>query len=362
MSTNPLVNCDLSVVIIARNEEEMIASCIESVLLSVKTAHDAGLIESSEVVLADSASTDRTVEIAQRYPIKIVQLDKKWPLSASAGRFIGFINSVGKYVFFMDGDCTMDAEWFHKSIPHLNDEHVGGLEGIESEFLEEDSLFNFEADSPILSSEGFTKTNIVGKALFKREVLEEVGSYNPYLIGGEDRDISYRVQSAGYLLIKLPFAAVTHYWAKKQGKLSLRRYLRSVYVWSKGDGQAFRYSYKNRKMFHQHITRYINTFYLKVYGLIFLFISLIYMNLLALISSSQTFILLLVAVLIDLVLLGVAGAYIGIRIKGGKWKEFVFSFHIIPYVFVRHFGFIVGFLKFPRNPKEYPIDVTIIKE
>ncbi|WP_340817864.1 glycosyltransferase [Methanolobus sp. WCC4] len=362
MTNKSLVDCDLSVVVIARNEEDMIATCIESVLTSVKNAHDAGIIGSSELILADSASTDRTIEIAKRYPIKIVQLDQKWPLSASAGRYIGFLNSIGRYVYFMDGDCTMDEQWFSKSIPYLKDERIGGLEGIEAEYVSSNSLLQTMVESSSSKTETVIETDFVGKALFKREVLEEVGPYNPYLIGGEDRDISYRVCSAGYLLLRLPFNAVTHFWAKKEGNLSLKRYLQSVYVWSKGDGQAFRYTYKDSDMFYRHILRYVNTFYLKVYGLIFLLVSFTYMNILAFILSSESIASFLIAVFIDLILMGFAGLYMVIRKKGGQWKEFLFSFHMIPYVLVRHYGFIVGFLKFPKDPKNYPTNAMLIKD
>mgnify|MGYP003577694008 CR=1 FL=1 len=57
----------VTVVIKALNEEARIGLAIESALRAVQ--HLGG-----EVVLADSCSTDRTVEIASAYPIRIVQL------------------------------------------------------------------------------------------------------------------------------------------------------------------------------------------------------------------------------------------------------------------------------------------------
>lgn len=353
---------DLSVVIITRNEEDMISDCIRSVIESIDNAVNAGLISSSEIILADSASTDRTIEIAKEFPIKIVQLKKNWPLSASAGRYIGYLHSKGKYVFFMDGDCIMDKNWFCVSIPYIEDKKVGGLDGIEVEYVSNQSSFKNAFESLQLNIDEVLEAETLGKAFFRREVLEEVGPYDPYLIGAEDRDISYRIKAAGYLLLRLPQPCVTHFWAKKEGNLSLKRYLQSVYVWSKGEGQAFRLSRKNRNLAHQYLTRYINTFYLRVYGLIFLFISLLYMNALAVILASQMIIAPIVAIIVDLVLAAFAVAYMAIRKKGGKWDEFVYSFHIIPYVFVRHIGFVIGLLKIPRHPANYPTDAVIIKQ
>ena len=58
---------DLSVVIKSFNEEAHIEECLRSIF--------AGCAELSfEVILADARSTDRTVEIAKRFPITVVQL------------------------------------------------------------------------------------------------------------------------------------------------------------------------------------------------------------------------------------------------------------------------------------------------
>jgi len=55
-------------VIISRKEERNIAGYIESVLKAAEG------IDNREIILVDSASTDMTVETAERYPIRILQL------------------------------------------------------------------------------------------------------------------------------------------------------------------------------------------------------------------------------------------------------------------------------------------------
>ena len=51
----------ISIFILTHNEERDIAACIESALVS------------DDVVVVDSISCDRTLEIAQRYPVRTVQ-------------------------------------------------------------------------------------------------------------------------------------------------------------------------------------------------------------------------------------------------------------------------------------------------
>ncbi|NEO28349.1 MAG: glycosyltransferase, partial [Kamptonema sp. SIO4C4] len=50
-----------SIFILTHNEELDIAACIESALCS------------DDVIVVDSFSSDRTVEIAQQYPVRVVQ-------------------------------------------------------------------------------------------------------------------------------------------------------------------------------------------------------------------------------------------------------------------------------------------------
>ena len=70
---------------------------------------------------------------------------------------------------------------------------------------------------------------------------------------------------------------------------------------------------------------------------------------------------LMLTVFVDAILLGLGAMYAGIRYKGGRWEEFLFSFHIIPYVFVRHIGFVIGFIESQKDPRKYPTDAKIIK-
>ena len=57
----------VSVIIKTLNEEQRIAATIESALDAIKQL-------GGEVIIADSGSSDRTLEIASQYPVTIAQL------------------------------------------------------------------------------------------------------------------------------------------------------------------------------------------------------------------------------------------------------------------------------------------------
>lgn len=187
----------LSVVIISRNEERNIARCIESVLTAVEGID-------SEIILVDSASTDGTVDVAEKYPITILQLKPEWPLSAAAGCYIGFLHSKGKYIQFQDGDTTLYKDWFKHAIPYLEKhENVAGVTGI----ITQEEYDNPVAKKWVQASEN-QKTGEIEyyeeDILFKRDVLENVGAFNPYLKAIEEGELSYRILAGGYKLVRLP--------------------------------------------------------------------------------------------------------------------------------------------------------------
>ena len=64
---------EITVVIPSKDEEENIAECIESVFVALEG------IESFEIILVDSCSEDRTVEIAKKYPdlVMVGGIDKR---------------------------------------------------------------------------------------------------------------------------------------------------------------------------------------------------------------------------------------------------------------------------------------------
>lgn len=79
----------LSVIIIAKNEEDRIKACLES----VKWA--------DEIIVVDNGSTDQTLKIAKEYTDKIYQVDLQ---DFAEIRNFAFDKSRGEWVFFVDAD------------------------------------------------------------------------------------------------------------------------------------------------------------------------------------------------------------------------------------------------------------------
>ena len=238
----------LSVVIISLNEEKNIANCIESVLRALKG------IKNSEVILVDSSSTDKTIEIAKRYPIEIIQIDSSSHISPSAGRYIGFLHSNGKYIQFVDGDMTLYEDWFNNSLEFLEGDKVAGITGLTIHQVGSEKIASEEEKNDYILMQQQETDILTGAALFKREVLKKMGTYNPYLYGDEEAELSYRLRRAGYKLLKIPYNMAVHNRRNistiKQFKIRL---IRKYYF---GCGQTLRYTIGDIHLFLSHLMRF----------------------------------------------------------------------------------------------------------
>jgi glycosyltransferase involved in cell wall biosynthesis len=107
---------DISVIIPCRNEERHVAHCLESLLAQRYPA------DRYEILLADNMSTDRTVEIARRYPRVTVVREEK--LSSYAARNAAARIATGRILAFTDADCEAAPDWLANIAEALRDERT----------------------------------------------------------------------------------------------------------------------------------------------------------------------------------------------------------------------------------------------
>lgn len=181
----------LSVVIIAENEEEWIRECIESVFAACRD------VPAYEVILVDSASTDRTVERASEYPITILRIPEEHAISCGAGRYVGDQVASGELVCHVDGDMTLTETWLPRAIEYLDDHaDTAAVEGCLDRSTQTD----------------VREVNKVGGVmLYDARTLASVGGFDPYLLGHEDIDVGFKLTTAGHRLVRLPDVSAEHH-------------------------------------------------------------------------------------------------------------------------------------------------------
>jgi glycosyltransferase involved in cell wall biosynthesis len=197
----------VTVVIPAYNEEEFVADCLESVIAT----HYPRL----EIILVDDKSTDKTVEVASKYPVKILARERRG--GAAAARNDGLQAAQGEIVAFLDADCTVDPSWLNTLMTDYADEKVAGVGGIIS--TKQPGIFgkyrSFIAREPYTDSRNAVSTLCIpgGNSSYRSDVLRTIGGFDPAFAqprAHEVVELGYRINKNGYQLIGEPKAIVWH--------------------------------------------------------------------------------------------------------------------------------------------------------
>jgi len=222
--------CRVSIVVKALNEEKSIRRTIESCLKAVSEF-------GGEVILADSCSTDRTVELAAPYPIRIVQLVRAEERSCGAGPQLGYQHSTGDYVYIIDGDMQM-VDGFLDCALNLLAQHpeVAGVGGRVIELNNESMEYRERGlrAAPHLSPGEVDRLD--GGGLYRRRAIEEAGFFSDRnLHSYEEFDLAARLRSRGWKLWRLPVDAVTHFGHDAPPYSLLMRRWRTGYICGHGE-------------------------------------------------------------------------------------------------------------------------------
>ncbi len=106
-----ILNPTLSLCMIVKNEEKFLPTCLESVKDHV-----------DEIIIVDTGSTDRTVEIARRYGAKVYH--HAWENSFSKARNYSLKYATCDWIMWLDADEEVDKEDAHKLREVIKDNDV----------------------------------------------------------------------------------------------------------------------------------------------------------------------------------------------------------------------------------------------
>jgi len=199
----------LSVVLITKDQEWNVARLIRSA-----TATTAWLGTEAEIVLVDSASADDTVSIASSFPIVVYPLSSDQRLTAAAGRYVGFLNTSGEYVLFLDGDMEVIAGWIRSALDAMGaDRSIAVVAGRRIDLPRDATAEERDAESTRTVDVNFQDVKHGGgAALYRRSALEEVGSFNPFVYSDEEPELCIRIRyRGGYRVVRLDRPIVYHY-------------------------------------------------------------------------------------------------------------------------------------------------------
>jgi glycosyltransferase involved in cell wall biosynthesis len=194
----------ISLVIRAYNEEQHIRRLLDGV--SQQTFRDI------EIVLVDSGSTDGTLEIAQRYPVQVVQIQ---PEEFSFGRSLnmGIAAARGDLIVIASAHVyPVYPDWLERLLAPFSDPQVvltyGKQRGDGNSRFSEGQVFARWYPEKSISHQAHPFCNNANAAI--RRSLWETHPYDEDLSGLEDLDWAHWAVGQGYQLAYVAEAEVVH--------------------------------------------------------------------------------------------------------------------------------------------------------
>lgn len=219
----------ISIVIKALDEERRIGACIESALVALS-------VVPGEVILADSGSSDRTVEIASRYPVRIVQLSDRSLGRCGIGPQLGYQFARGRFVYVLDADMEMDRGFLPRALEALEqDETLAGVAGLVEEASAENLQFRGRKARAAEGTPGETCWLDMG-GLYRVDAIRTVGYLsNRNLHACEEQELGLRLGARGWRMVRLPVRSVVHHGHTVPTLTLEFRRLRSGYLYGPGE-------------------------------------------------------------------------------------------------------------------------------
>lgn len=125
----------ISLCMIVKNEERVLARCLDSVC---------DLMD--EIIIVDTGSADRTKEIAYRYTQKVY--DFEWIQDFAAARNFAFDKATGDYIYSADADEVLDPE-NHEKFRILKESLLPEIEIVQMYYgnqLSNGTVYNFDKE------------------------------------------------------------------------------------------------------------------------------------------------------------------------------------------------------------------------
>ncbi|KPV64681.1 MAG: Glycosyltransferase AglE [Candidatus Bathyarchaeota archaeon BA1] len=176
----------VSVVILTRNSVATIRKSLESIFQQTR--------KPDEVIVVDGGSTDGTLDVIERYPIKLVT---EPGLGFGHARNLGVRNAEGDLIYFIDSDCYADPQWIKKMLPHFDDPEIAGVTGQTRLWNVNSGVARFLAcvggRMSMPTQHNYVKIAPTMNLAIRRNEVLDIGGFDEELVRCEDTDLTYKV-------------------------------------------------------------------------------------------------------------------------------------------------------------------------
>lgn len=240
----------LSVIIVNYNVKFFLEQCLYSLLKAIDNLPSPA---DAEVIVFDNASSDgsRDFFVDKFQNVQFIWHNENLGFAKANNKALTFAK--GKYILFLNPDTILSEDALYKSISYLETQDGSGALGIRmidgsgnflpeskrgfptpaASFYKLSGLINlFPSSKKIaayyaghLSEHTNSEVDVLSGAymLVKKEVLDKTGGFDEaFFMYGEDIDLSYRIQKAGYKNFYFADSSIIHFKGESTNQNSAR--------------------------------------------------------------------------------------------------------------------------------------------
>jgi O-antigen biosynthesis protein len=210
----------ISVIVCSYNGAATIRDCMQAMLMLD--------YPNFEVIVVNDGSTDNLAEIVQNYPVTLITTPN---MGLSSARNTGMYNARGEILAYIDDDAYPDPHWLqYLAYAYAKSDHacIGGPNMAPAE---DGTVAACVANAPggpmhVMISDEIAEHVPGCNMSFRKATLLEIGGFDPiYRNAGDDVDVCWRIQKAGYTIGFHAAALVWHhrrnsiraYWKQQKG-------------------------------------------------------------------------------------------------------------------------------------------------
>ncbi|MCL2790717.1 MAG: glycosyltransferase [Desulfobulbus sp.] len=193
---------DFSIIIPAKNEQKHLPSCLDS-LSQLDYPQEA-----YEILVIDNGSTDNTVAIAKQYGAKVFIRPE---LTVAGLRNFGASYAQGRYLAFLDADCTVASDWLAAASLWPKQANVccfgGPPESPGNGTWVQKAWYIVRCKQHMTEEvEWLESMNM----FVRKEIFDQVHGFDETLITCEDYDLSLRLRQHGRIVADKRIRTVHH--------------------------------------------------------------------------------------------------------------------------------------------------------
>lgn len=174
----------VSIIIPTYNSEETLEKCLESIKWQS--------YRNIEVIVVDKASTDKTIEIAKRFGVKVYIINAK---ERAEQINYGAKESKGEYIYRVDSDFILEPDVVKEAIRKCEIEQYDAI----AVHNTSDPTISFWSRVRKLERDCYRNDDLnIAARFLKKNVFDAIGGFDEDLVASEDYDLHNKLLKAGF--------------------------------------------------------------------------------------------------------------------------------------------------------------------